>query len=320
MGRGGRQGEEGGVSFFAFQDIITAVIGILVLITLILALDLREKPPEEGNNESIAPSPVEIDIAEENNGTDFKALIAQQKKKNVEFEHFVLLQIEELDEQIEKVRLAVVFLEKQIEQIEATADSPLAEKLKQAIETLENQLSFAKNNISELEKEKKGLLDQVDSNPMAIMNEDEKEDYVERLMNDIEQLKEQIKNDVRVIPEETNTKFKPVLVSISMNELSIGEFNQEQTTVAFKRDEFVPELIRGYRRYNPNTHYFVFFFKPSACRMTVPVHERDGALGELELFEAALGYADNLGFKFGYEPIHEEAALIFSNKKPDTSP
>ena len=54
--------------------------------------------------------------------------------------------------------------------------------------------------------------------------------------------------------------------------------------------------------------------------MTVPVHERGGALGELELFEAALGYADNLGFKFGYEPIHEEAALIFSNKKPDTSP
>ena len=25
----------------------------------------------------------------------------------------------------------------------------------------------------------------------------------------------------------------------------------------------------------------------------------------------------NYKFKFGYEPIHEEAALIFSNKKPD---
>jgi len=319
MGRGGRKDDGAGVSFFAFQDIITAVIGILVLITLILALEIRPKPPEEGN-QSIAPSPVEIDLSEENNGTDFKALIAAQKKKNVEFEHFVLLQIEELDEQIEKVKLVVVLLEKQIEQIEATVDSPLAEKLKQAIETLENQLSFTKNNISELEKEKKGLLDQLDSNPMAFMDETEKEAYVERLMNDMEQLKEQIQNDVRVIPEETNTKLKPVLVSISMNELSIGEFNQEQTTVAFNRDSFVPELRRGYRRFNPKTHYFVFFFKPSACRMTVPVPRQDRTMDQLELFDTALGYADSLDFKFGYEPIHEEAALIFSNKKQDTSP
>ena len=127
-------------------------------------------------------------------------------------------------------------------------------------------------------------------------------------------------NDVRVIPEETNTTLKPVLVSISANELSIGEFNQEQTTAAFNRENFVPQLMRGYRRYNPNTHYFVFFFKPSACRMTVPVPTRGGAIDQLELFDTALGYAENLGFKFGYEPIHEEAALIFSNKKPDTSP
>ncbi|MGE4550078.1 MAG: hypothetical protein AAEJ57_01715, partial [Opitutales bacterium] len=87
MARGSRKGNDGGVSFFAFQDIITAVIGILVLITLILALEIREKPPEEGN-QSVAPSPVEIDLSKENNGTDFKALIAAQKKENKEFEHF----------------------------------------------------------------------------------------------------------------------------------------------------------------------------------------------------------------------------------------
>ncbi|SVC91156.1 uncharacterized protein METZ01_LOCUS344010, partial [marine metagenome] len=243
MARGGRKGNDGGVSFFAFQDIITAVIGILVLITLILALEIREKPPEEGN-QSVAPSPVEIDEHDENNGTDFKALIAAQKITNTEFEHFVLQQVEELEEQIDSIRLVVVNLEKLIEEMESTVDSPLAEKLKQAIEALENQLSFTKNNISELEKEKKGLLDQLDSNPMAFMDEDEKETYVERLMNDIEQLEEQIQNDVRVIPEKTNTPLKPVLVSVSANELSIGEFNQEQTTTPFNRNTFVREIMR----------------------------------------------------------------------------
>lgn len=320
MARGGRKGDEGGVSFFAFQDIITAVIGILVLITLILALEIREKPPEEGN-QSVAPSPVEIDLSEENNGTDFKALIAAQKKINKEFEHFVLLKIEEIDEQIEDAQLAVVLLQKQIQEIEAEVDAPLAEKFKQALEELNNQLSFTKNNISELENEKKGLMDQMDSNPMAFMDEDEKDAYVERLMTDIEQLKEQIQNDVRVIPEETNTRLKPVLVGLSGNELSIGEFNQEQTTTPFNRNTFVRELMRGYRRYDPRTHYFVFFFKPSACRMTVPVPKSGGeGMGQLELFDTAIGYAESLKFKFGYEPIHEEAALIFSNKKREGVP
>ena len=106
MGRGGRKVQDGGVSFFAFQDIITAVIGILVLITLILALEIREKPPEEGE-QSVAPSPVEMDLSEENNGTDFKALIAAQKKKNLEFKHFVMRQVEEIDQQIKQVRRAV---------------------------------------------------------------------------------------------------------------------------------------------------------------------------------------------------------------------
>jgi hypothetical protein len=45
MGRSSRNSEEK-VSFFAFQDIITAVIGILVLIALILALQVNPKTRE----------------------------------------------------------------------------------------------------------------------------------------------------------------------------------------------------------------------------------------------------------------------------------
>lgn len=319
MGRGGRKGDEGGVSFFAFQDIITAVIGILVLITLILALEVREKPPEEGN-QSLAQSQVEIDLSEEENGTDFKALIVAQKKKNQEFEHIVTEETEILADQILKLQIAVTELKEKVQNIESSADPALAEEMKKVLEDLEADLSFTKNNISELEKDKNGLKDQLDSNPMAFMTEEEKTEYVERLMSDVEQLEKQVNNDVRVIPEESNTTLRPVLVSISANELSIGEFNEEQTTTAFNRDSFVGELLRGYKRYNKDTHYIVFFFKPSACQMTVPVPTSEGPLGQLELFDTALGYAQNLGFKFGWEPIHEEAALIFSNKKEGGAP
>ena len=52
---------------------------------------------------------------------------------------------------------------------------------------------------------------------------------------------------------------------------------------------------------------------------SVPKSGGEG-MGQLELFDTAIGYAESLKFKFGYEPIHEEAALIFSNKKREGAP
>ena len=59
MGRSSRNSEEK-VSFFAFQDIITAVIGILVLIALILALQVNPKREKEGDNPGNNTAPVEL--------------------------------------------------------------------------------------------------------------------------------------------------------------------------------------------------------------------------------------------------------------------
>ena len=66
MGRSSRNSEEK-VSFFAFQDIITAVIGILVLIALILALHVNPKREKEGDNPGNNTAPVEL-IEGENEG------------------------------------------------------------------------------------------------------------------------------------------------------------------------------------------------------------------------------------------------------------
>ena len=48
------------MSFFAFQDIITAVIGILVLIALILALQVNPKREKEGESPGNNTAPVEL--------------------------------------------------------------------------------------------------------------------------------------------------------------------------------------------------------------------------------------------------------------------
>ena len=59
MGRSSRNSEEK-VSFFAFQDIITAVIGILVLIALILVLQINPKREKEGESPGNNTAPVEL--------------------------------------------------------------------------------------------------------------------------------------------------------------------------------------------------------------------------------------------------------------------
>ena len=51
MSRRGRQDEEP-MSFFSFQDIIACITGIMVLITMLLALELATRKPARGKEES----------------------------------------------------------------------------------------------------------------------------------------------------------------------------------------------------------------------------------------------------------------------------
>ncbi|WP_164104220.1 hypothetical protein [Candidatus Laterigemmans baculatus] len=66
-----------GISFFAFQDIITAVVGIFILITLILVLELAQRV-------EAATSPPTVDI--EQLQTSLASLEAEVEKMQAEFE------------------------------------------------------------------------------------------------------------------------------------------------------------------------------------------------------------------------------------------
>mgnify|MGYP001399496008 CR=1 FL=1 len=58
-----------------------------------------------------------------------------------------------------------------------------------------------------------------------------------------------------------------------------------------------------------------------ACEtMVTNVPGRNGLI-EMNLFDllcsAKVNLNNQLGFRFGFEPIHEEAAVLFTNKNPD---
>jgi len=339
MARGGRVSDEK-VSFFAFQDIITAVIGILVLIALILALQVNPKSEDPGDNPDEFRSPEEqITGEKEGEGnasvvvddfcaTAIVAEIAVINQQMVDANKTFFVQIEEknselevLNEELERLNLDLE-REKRKLGIEVSNDTKF---IKDKIEKIELNLDIAQARIEELEKEEEGLEDQIDSRvvrSVSEMSELELEELDSKLNSQIEQIKSQIENEVRVIPQQNNTNEKPVLVGLGGTQFTIGEFNGKQQTFEVNAADYTKTLLRALREYEPDEHFFVYFFRPSACKAIVNAPGRGGVQISKNLHKLLCDPKNNLttilGFKYGFEPIHEDAALLFTDKQPDS--
>jgi hypothetical protein len=339
MARGGRLTDEK-VSFFAFQDIITAVIGILVLIALILALQVNPESEDPGDNPDEALSPVEQITGEregEGNATvvvdDFCATaivaeIAEINQQMVDANKTFFVQIEEknselevLNEELERLNLELVREKRKL----GIEDSNETKFIQEKIEEIELNLDIAQARIEELEKEEEGLEDRIDSRvvrTVSEMSELELEELDKHLNSQIEQIKSQIENEIRIIPQQNNTAEKPVLVGLAGTEFTIGEFNGEQQTYEVNAADYTKTLVQALRGYDSSKHFFVYFFRPSACKAIVNAPGRGGTIITKNLYKLLCDPKNNLtkilGFKYGFEPIHEEAALLFTDKQPDT--
>ena len=159
MGRSSRNSEEK-VSFFAFQDIITAVIGILVLIALILALQVNPKREKEGENPGNNTAPVEfiegdnegggeatIVVVSEFNASEVKEEIAKLHQEIIEEKKDFLVkseqknsEIEVLAEELRKLNLELEIFKKKL----GIEDSNESKDTKKKIESLELTIDLAK--------------------------------------------------------------------------------------------------------------------------------------------------------------------------------
>lgn len=339
MGRSSRNSEEK-VSFFAFQDIITAVIGILVLIALILALQVNPKREKEGENPGNNTAPVEliegendgggdatIVVVSEFNASEVKEEIAQIHQEILEEKREFLVkneaknsEIEELSEELRRLNLELDIFKKKL----GIEDSDESKDTKQKIESLELTIDLAKVQKDELLNDKKGLEDKINARILRSLKDLSDLDLQEldfNLNSQIEQLESQIENEVRVIPKENNVGEKPVLVILGGTEFTIGVFNGEQRTVQVNPSTYYQQLGAALTSYNKKKNFFVYFFRPSACETIVTnVPGRNGMI-QKNLFDLLCDPKNNLtrmlGYKYGFEPIHEEAAVLFTDKMSD---
>jgi hypothetical protein len=196
--------------------------------------------------------------------------------------------------------------------------------MNKALKNLQLILDLARVQQKELEEKKKGLEDEINGRILrmvADMSELELQQLDSQLNSQIEQLSHLIENQVRVIPKESNVGKKPILVILGASEFTIGAFNGEQRTLQVTPATYYRQLGGALASYEKNRNFFVYFFRPSACKTVVSnVPGRNGTIKK-NLFGLLCDPKNNLtsmlGFKYGFEPIHEEATVLFTNKNPD---
>lgn len=271
--RFGRQA--GGISFFAFQDIITGTSGFLIVLALFLALNLEEKL-----SEAIAQHPYA------KREEDLKSMQTQ-----------ILLVKQQVADWEQAAGLDDNTLRRMIGQLKTSLTEMDARPLPGM-----NQDADATGRDATLRAEKRKLLTRLDEINASIHKGEQLSSGLVKDIPDVEkkiinaqsslQRKRQLQNVITLIPEPDGRGKEPILVLV------------QSSLIRFQRANSVPadggsvtEFSNYLRQTSPTTHYVVIYFKPSGAQH----------------FELLTKRARAEGYEIGYDVIPEDFDVEFRN-------
>jgi hypothetical protein len=274
------------ISFFSFQDIITSVTGILILVTLILTLYLEQSVPVSAEQEQL----------KQKLGTllnELTRVSAQNQQRQTS--------------------------------LQALASAPDPERLHAEIKQWQNQLSLQSNRLASmtqtLTKRQSEALKKADQLGLSDLRERagtiQKEIEARQLTNavltteakEIEKEEKELKARVEqaasqhrlwLLPDTTTAGKKPVLVTVSHTNLICEQFNLPASRKEFAADRAEAGLAQSLGQWNRERDYLVFYVRPSG----------------IELFARCLEIAKRAGFQVGYDAVEEDKQIIFSEPAP----
>ncbi|MBT3638048.1 MAG: hypothetical protein HN531_14005 [Opitutae bacterium] len=292
-----RGDDEEVASFFAFQDVITAVLGILILIALQLSFSINVVKGEEGNKESTDDTTI----------TEEEFLDHQSKRKNLEV---TLSQLRERNRELMRKKQAILSsgqsakgLENSLEILRAEVEqltkdyNAFLKTLAQKEKTLREEanklgLSSVQDEVSELLKKSEKEHKEIAALKRKI------EDLNSRLsdsMNDLSAEKSK-RNSLWMIPERSDDGKDPLLVTIDDRNMRFEEFDKPESLRVLRTSSLTSSFKSGVESYSTRRFKIVFLFKPSGAHY----------------FKKIIELAKELGFEVGYDPIEESQKVIFS--------
>ncbi len=271
------------ISFFSFQDIITAVTGILVLVTLILTLYLNETPPvtdsERELKQALTGALTEltrVSAANQQHQTNLNILAAAPSPERL------LADIRELQSHL-------ATQSNQLSLVAANLTAREADATKRA-----EQLGLA--GLSERSDQLQEALDQHSRTNETLIAEIK---TLEREHQDLEARIEALNREHKLwlIPDLTPGGKEPVLVTVASTNLTCQRFNQTTNRMQFPAAEAEGGLSRCFRLWDPERDYLVFYVRPSG----------------IDLFLRCQELAKRAGFQVGYDAVEEERQLVFNS-------
>jgi hypothetical protein len=277
------------ITFFAFADIITAVSGMLIFITLLLATDLG-RPTD--NRAQAANAELQRQLDE---------TLAQQADADAQNRGLQNL-------------------------LTAANTAPPPDKLQSDISRLRAELAEEKSKhvgfVEELETSRTNLAERdrvlgiTAVRERIVVSAKEMEDIAQKeavvhqetaaLETRIPGIEEKIlkyrsrEGELWLIPDHTGTTKEPVLAIVSGKELQIARFNQPNQTEQFSKNSAASGLKSYLSRLRTDKQYVVFLIRPSG----------------IDLFRDLVGVARDNGFEVGFDPLEENRQIHFTAPPP----
>jgi len=275
-----------GISFFSFQDIITSVTGILVLVTLILTLYLDRS----------APGPSEIEPLQRRLDATREQLEQLTVRNGAASERHLAL-VTPLD----RSQLLTEIREWQ-DQVQALSNRLVASRQRSTEQDRDSEdkaeelgLGEARERAGSVERE----LEQWKRNNSALATESAEFESVElELRRKITTATNQ--HRLWLLPDLASTARQPILVTVSRTDLVCERFNQPTQRRSFSTDQALPLFSAALRDWNPSRDYLVFYVRPSG----------------IERFIRCLEMAKSVGFQVGYDAVEENKEIVFSTPAP----
>lgn len=281
------------ISFFAFQDIITSVSGILILVTLILATEL-DRPTTRTIHD--ADPELERKLAD----TLRQQAEADAQNQNLE----KLLAAAETAPAAEKLEADITRLRAQLAE-EKKKHANVAEQLaasQSAIEARDRTLGLTdlKTQIQRIIQEAEALARQEAEVRKEMASLEQK---VAGVQSKLLKLRER-EGKLWLIPDKSSTTKEPILATISGSGAKVERFDHPA-----EAKEFVKSSARsGFESYlaeaKPVDQYVVFLVRPSG----------------IELFERLLKLARDRGFEVGFDALEENREIHFTTPPPLEEP
>jgi len=286
MGGRFQRGGQPTISFFAFQDIITSVIGILLVVTLLLALHLDD-PASRSTDET--PASAALAAALEAALRELAAVqteIAQLQAMNAAADP---ADPAALAAESALLREQTAALEEKNRKLRLTSAAMAGDRSGAAV-----QADLAKSRAT-LEQQRAAvriLRDQADASREAMAKlEMEAKEREAALVAELDR-----KNVLRLIPERSTTSKEPVLVLVDGRGVRLQRFDAGETATVRDLGAFRDAL----KQFSKLDQYLVYYFKPSASGR----------------FEELTEAGKDAGFEIGYDAIPEEFELEFRSSLP----